>query len=255
VITGGAAGGAAASEAAAGAASSVGVWTVVGWTAGATVTFAVAYYLTRVFNENAAGIPDEWATNNMANNLLFLSGRADQTNVDKRRWWRTANPGNLPPSVLIAEGWTPVQDFEGFLAWLPPPRGSTQPLAPPILEIPTPAGPAVQDLSEEALAARLQVEQGAILYRMGTTGISGAAEAQFWALEHPSTPGFASRYGIPAENVEKFNFLEAGTLPPGTPFVTRRAPAVGENLGGGIEVVVPEGAVRLHTFSHLGGGG
>jgi len=121
--------------------------------------------------------------------------------------------------------------------------------------IPTPYGPAVQDLSEAALAARSQVQQGATLYRVGTTGRSGAAEAQFWALEHPSTPGFASRYGIPPENIQNLNFIEAGALRPGTSFVTRQAPPVGSNVGGGIEVVVPEGGVRLRSFSHLGGGG
>jgi hypothetical protein len=38
-------------------------------------------------------------------------------------------------------------------------------------------------------------------------------------------------------------------LPPGTPFVTRPAPAVGANPGGGIEVVVPRGSVKLKYFS------
>lgn len=47
--------------------------------------------------------------------------------------------------------------------------------------------------------------------------LSQAAEAQFGALEHPSTPGFAQRYGIPEENVKNLNFIEAGTLKPGTP--------------------------------------
>jgi hypothetical protein len=109
--------------------------------------------------------------------------------------------------------------------------------------IATPHGAAVQGLSETALAARSQVQQGATLYRVGTTGRSGAAEAQFWALEHPSTPGFASQYGIPPANIQNLNFIEAGTLRPGTPFVTRQAPPVGSNLGGGIEIVVPEGRV------------
>lgn len=99
------------------------------------------------------------------------------------------------------------------------------------------------------MAARTQVENGATLYRVGTTGKSGAAEAQFWALEHPSTPGFAQRYGIPAENIKDLNFFEAATLKPGVSFVTRPAPSVGANSGGIIEVVVPPGSVQMEWFS------
>ncbi len=103
------------------------------------------------------------------------------------------------------------------------------------------------------MAARTQVSEGATLWRLGTTGRSAAGEAQFWSLEHPLSPGFASRYGIPAQNIKNANFIESATLRPGTPFVTRQAPAVGGNLGGGIEAVVPEGGVWLRSFSHLGG--
>ena len=45
------------------------------------------------------------------------------------------------------------------------------------------------------------------------------------------------------------NFIEIGTLKPCTPFVTRKAPPVGTNAGGGIEVVVPEGGVQVDYFS------
>jgi hypothetical protein len=76
-----------------------------------------------------------------------------------------------------------------------------------------------------------------------------ASEAQFWSLEYPLSPGFAARYGIPAENVTRANFIEAATLRPGTPFVTRVAPPVGTNPGGGIEVVVPEGGVIMRAFT------
>jgi hypothetical protein len=91
----------------------------------------------------------------------------------------------------------------------------------------TARGLATQTTSGVALAARRQVESGATLYRVGTTGKSGAAEAQFWALEHPSTPGFAGRYGIPPDNVLKANFVQTATLRPGAGFVTRVAPRVG----------------------------
>jgi len=93
------------------------------------------------------------------------------------------------------------------------------------------------------------VENGATLYRVGTTGKSQAAEAQFWALEHPTTYGFAQRYGIPAENVDKFNFIQSATLRPGTSFATRSAPGIGDNVGGGIEVVVPSGGLQMKWFN------
>jgi RHS repeat-associated protein len=116
-------------------------------------------------------------------------------------------------------------------------------------KVATPYGPAVQADTVTALAARTKVEKGATLFRIGTTGKSAAGEAQFWALEHPMSPGFAQRYGIPPENITNANFIEAATLKPGTPFVTRPAPGFGPNPGGGIEVVVPSGGVQLKSFS------
>lgn len=115
--------------------------------------------------------------------------------------------------------------------------------------IATPYGPAVQARSAEALAARESVADGATLWRTGTIGRSAGPEAQFWALEHPHSPGFAGRYGIPPENVASANFIESATIRPDTPFVTRVAPPVGPNPGGGIEVVVPEGGVIMQSFS------
>ncbi|MFM0381164.1 hypothetical protein PQQ72_29565 [Paraburkholderia strydomiana] len=113
----------------------------------------------------------------------------------------------------------------------------------------TPYGDALQSNHAAALGARTQVEQGAMLHRIGTMGTSQAAEAQFWSLENPSSPGYAARYGIPAENVSNTNFVETATLKPGTVFVTRPAPAVGANPGGGIEIVVPSGGVQMKSFS------
>jgi RHS repeat-associated protein len=115
--------------------------------------------------------------------------------------------------------------------------------------IATPKGPALQSASEAAMAARAQVLSGAKLYRIGTMGRSGAAEAQYWALEPPTTPGFAQRYGIPPENVTNADFIAVGTLKPGTRFITREAPSVGTNKGGGIEVVVPENGVQVQAVS------
>ncbi|MCG3188109.1 MAG: hypothetical protein IOMNBAOH_02833 [Rhodocyclaceae bacterium] len=117
--------------------------------------------------------------------------------------------------------------------------------------IATPYGVATQSQKAAALAARTEVEGGATLYRIGTTGKSQAAEAQFWSLQHPLSPGYASRYGLPAENVLNANFIEAATLRPGTSFITRPAPGIGSNVGGGIEVVVPSGGVQMKWFTGM----
>jgi RHS repeat-associated protein len=121
-----------------------------------------------------------------------------------------------------------------------------------IRAIETPYGFAEQSTAAAAIAAREEVQAGAMLYRIGTTGKSGAAEAQFWALEHPSTPGFAARYGIPEGNVTNANFIEAARLRSGSSFITRQAPGYGGHTGGGIEVVVPGGGVEMQWFSFGG---
>ena len=116
-------------------------------------------------------------------------------------------------------------------------------------EIATPYGLARQGTSAAALEARASVESGATLYRIGTTGKSNTIGAQFWSLENPTTPGYAARYGIPAENVANSNFIQTATLRPGASFVTRAAPAVGKNPGGGVEAVVAEGGVISRGFA------
>jgi RHS repeat-associated protein len=118
-------------------------------------------------------------------------------------------------------------------------------------DVATPYGPAAQGTTPSALTARTAVSEGAPLYRVGTMGKSAGPEGQFWALEHPLSPGYAARYGIPPENVTNANFIETATLRPGTPFVTRTAPAVGANPGGGTEVVVAEGGVVMQSFSTM----
>jgi filamentous hemagglutinin len=124
-----------------------------------------------------------------------------------------------------------------------------------IASVDTPYGPAIQSASQPAMEARSLVRAGVPLYRIGTLGRSQAADAQFWSLEHPASPGFAGRYGIPPENVANYDFVEQGQLMEGTPFITRTAPAVGANPGGGIEAVVPPGGVDLNWFSILGSKG
>jgi hypothetical protein len=57
---------------------------------------------------------------------------------------------------------------------------------------------------------------------------------------------------VSAENVANADFIESGVVPEGTSFVTRSAPGIGENEGGGIEVVVGPGGVQSTGFSYLG---
>jgi len=121
-----------------------------------------------------------------------------------------------------------------------------------IAGIETRFGLASQGADAASVAARAEIEGGARIWRIGTTGQSQAAEAQFWTTENPASPGFASRYGIPESNVANSDFIESAVLKPGTPFVTRPAPGVGSNLGGGVEVVVPEGGVTMCSFSIVG---
>ncbi len=113
--------------------------------------------------------------------------------------------------------------------------------------IATPYGAAEQSSSTAATEARTAVQEGATLYRGGTLGRSAGPEGQFWSLENPLNPGYAAKYGIPEEN-QIFDFLETATLRPGAPFITREAPGVGANGGGGIEVVVDSGGVALRGF-------
>ena len=122
----------------------------------------------------------------------------------------------------------------------------------PPASVETPYGAVLQEDSSAATAARSQVERGATVYRIGTTLKSQATEGQFWSLESPFTPGYAARYGLPAENVADADFVESGVVPEGTAFITRSAPGIGDNPGGGIEVVVPAGGVRSMGFSYLG---
>jgi RHS repeat-associated protein len=116
----------------------------------------------------------------------------------------------------------------------------------------TPYGKACQSLSEKALLARKEVQQGSVLYKIGTIGKSEIAESQFWSLEHPLSVNFsASRYGIPTDNFKLPNFIISGKVKSGTSFVTREAPAVGPTLGGNVEVVVPKNGVVIESFNMI----
>jgi RHS repeat-associated protein len=159
--------------------------------------------------------------------------------------WCSADPLGL-------SGGTDLHGFDGTPTVHVDPLGLSATGAPHgTPPVATPYGPAEQGTSAEALAARQRVEGGATLYRMGTMGRSAGPEGQFWALEHPHSPGYAARYGIPQENIDRADFIETATVRPGTPFVTRQAPPVGANPGGGIEVVTPEHGTRMQAFNVL----
>jgi len=117
--------------------------------------------------------------------------------------------------------------------------------------IKTEYGPAEQEFSDEALNAKVAVENGAPIYKAGKLGQSAGSEAQFWALDHPlTTPDFAEKYGVPPKNMP-FDFVETGHLRPGAKFITRVAPAVETNEGGAIEVVVEPGGVEFDGLATL----
>lgn len=96
----------------------------------------------------------------------------------------------------------------------------------------------------------MAVENGQTIYKWGTLGRSAVTESQFWSLENPlTTPNYASLYGMPPQNIiGNDSFIIAGTLKPGSCFVTRYAPGVGTNIEGGIEIVTPGLSVDLIYF-------
>lgn len=110
-----------------------------------------------------------------------------------------------------------------------------------------PGGLALQSESIEAIAVREKVMQGAKLYRGGKLGRSAGPEGQFWSLENPLSPDYAKKYGLPPRN-QNFDFIEVAVIDPKAKFITREAPPVGSNAGGGIEVVVDASTPKLEYF-------
>jgi RHS repeat-associated protein len=179
-------------------------------------------------------------------NLRFAGQYEDEESglhYNRFRYYDTETGQYLTPDPIgLLGGVNPYGYVHNPLSWI-------DPLGLCKKSVDTPYGSASQSNSAEALAARAKVENGATLYRMGTTQRSETTGAQFWALEHPSTPGYAGRYGIPQENIDRSNFIMTAKLKPGAEHVTRPAPGIGGNAGGGIEVVVPPDAVDIITFS------
>jgi len=111
--------------------------------------------------------------------------------------------------------------------------------------IKTPYGEAIQSTSADAMKVRQYVDNGGQLYRGGTFGRSNVTDAQFWATENPLNPGYANKYGI---DFSKIDYIIGGKQIPGTPYITRPAPALGNNVGGGIEIVNNPNSVKLDFF-------
>ena len=116
------------------------------------------------------------------------------------------------------------------------------------LKIETPYGLAYQENSKEAKIIREAVEQGCELYRGGTLGRSKTVDAQFWATENPLLPGYADKYGV---DFTQLDYIIKGRLKPNSEFVTRTAPGLGNNAGGGIEVVTTPFGVKIESFNML----
>lgn len=109
----------------------------------------------------------------------------------------------------------------------------------------TPYGEAIQSSSADAMVARQYVDNGGQLYRGGTFGRSNVTDAQFWATENPLNPGYANKYGVDFSNID---YVIGGKQIPGTPYITRSAPPLGNNAGGGIEIVNNPNSVILDFF-------
>lgn len=118
--------------------------------------------------------------------------------------------------------------------------------------IKTPFGEATQEMSKDAIVARVKTQNGGYMYRLGKKGRSQTGkDAQFWSLEHPKTNGYAQRYGIPEENVQNADFIERATIKNGHNFITRKAPPLGNNRGGGIEIVTSKNGVVIESHTTL----
>jgi hypothetical protein len=113
--------------------------------------------------------------------------------------------------------------------------------------ISTPYGPALQSTTAEAQAALRQVQNGATVYKGGVLGRSETSASQFLSLENPLNAGYAGRYGIPPQN-SNFEFILTGRVQPDAPVITRPAPGIPPNPGGGIEAVTNPGSFRIDSF-------
>ena len=110
--------------------------------------------------------------------------------------------------------------------------------------IKTPHGDA-QATTKNALQVRNYVNNGGQLYRTGAFGKSKVTDAQFWSPESPFGAGYANKYGLANS---KIDYIIGGVKISGAPYITRPAPPVPPNIGGGIEVVTNPNSVILNFF-------
>lgn len=122
------------------------------------------------------------------------------------------------------------------------------------IKIPHGIGWAKQSLTKLANETLVSVKSSRRVYRLGALNKSEAGEAQYWSPENPFNYSniwtYAKKYGIPQENLLSDNvFFEVGVITDEIPYITREAPAFGNNAGGAIEVVVPWKGVKLESFN------
>lgn len=111
--------------------------------------------------------------------------------------------------------------------------------------IKTPYGDAVQNMSKEDLELKNNIGNGNYLYRAGQFGRFNTIDAQFWAPENPLSSGYAEKYGV---DFKKVDYIIRGKIKPGTNFITRLAPGLGSNGGGGLEIVTDPYNVIIDSY-------
>tara|TARA_R110002072_G_scaffold219248_1_gene376853 strand:- start:10 stop:4377 length:4368 start_codon:yes stop_codon:yes gene_type:complete len=159
---------------------------------------------------------------------------------------RYAYGNNNPYKYVDPDGENPVQIF-GYLAVR---AVSIISKVLPKYFIRTPYGIARQSFSLKNLKLRKEVKSGKSLYRQGEFDIQNTQDAQFWSAENPlQLRNYADKYGIPEG--DGVNWVMKGTIDKETPFVTRDAPGIGSNAGGGSEIVLNSGQVKIQWFHML----
>jgi hypothetical protein len=91
------------------------------------------------------------------------------------------------------------------------------------------------------------VQQGSNVFKGGVLGKSETGASQFLAAECPLSSGYSARYGIPSQNAH-FDFVLSGTVRSSAPVITRPAPGIPPNPGGGIEIVINPYDFIINSF-------
>ncbi len=109
-----------------------------------------------------------------------------------------------------------------------------------------------QELSWDALALRGEVRAGATLSR-GQQVINSSTllpaeqvnlgwDSYYWTIGKPNMQASGA-------TVSTYNVALTGTLREGAPFIIRRSPPIGNNLGGAYELITEKFAVRSSTIT------